>query len=199
MNTCCNKLLINECGMIRQVCVVWFDSAGGDASYHGLIRHPVESTPYVQLTDHPPPTFLLYNCPPWNFQLKVTKMPRHIYDNNSMKTWSPYLYPPYILPVHRTTICRIIIVYFYGLKSLFPTLFLLCAQQNVTTPVEIITNWWRFKTTLLHNKRANTLWDREGWRIIPPSEPTPLSAMWWIWIATLLTVLACYKTQRIWL
>ena len=154
------------------LCGFWFDSGGDDASYHGLIRHPVESTPYVQLTDHPPPTFLLYNCPPWNFQLKVTKMPRHIYDNNSnsMKTWSPYLYSPYTLPVHRTTICRIKIVYIYGLKSLFPTLFLLCAHQNVTTPVEIITNWWRFKTTLLHNKRANSL-ERGDESSLRPNQP----------------------------
>ena len=48
-------------------------------------------------------------------------------------------------------------------------------QQNVTAPLEIIANRRRFKTTLLHNNGANTLWDKEGWRIIPMSEPTPLS------------------------
>ena len=36
MNKCCNKLSINEYGMIRQVFVVWFDSGGDTASYHGV-------------------------------------------------------------------------------------------------------------------------------------------------------------------
>ena len=110
----------------------------------------------------PHPLFSLYYCPRWNFQSKVTKMPRHIQDSSPMKTWSPYLYSPYMLPPHRTTLCRMKNVCFYGLKSLFPMLFLLHAQPNMTAPLEIITSRRCFKTTLLHNNRANTLWDREG-------------------------------------
>ena len=129
----------------------------------------------------PQPLFSLYYCPPWNFQSKVTKMPRHIHNSNPMKTWSPHLYSPYILPAHRTTICRMKNVYFYGLKLLFPTLFLLRAQQNVTTPLKIITKRRRFKTTLLHSNRANTLWDREGSESsLRPNQPrSPLSVESW--------------------
>ena len=53
-----------------------------------------------------------------------TKMPRHIHENNPMKTWSPYLYSSCILPAHGTTICRMKNAYVYGFISLFPTLFL---------------------------------------------------------------------------
>ena len=138
---------------------LWFDSTA-----EGMMRHIMDwfvtlsNQPHTfKLTDHPPPTHSLYYCPPWNFQSKVTKMPRHIHDNKPMKTLSPYLYSLYILSAHRTTACRMKNVYFYGLKSLFPMLFLLRAQQNVTAPLEIITKRRRFKTTLLHNNRANTL------------------------------------------
>ena len=73
MNTCCNKLSINECGMIRQVFVVWFNSGGDDASYHGLDSSLCRINPIRSIDGSSPPTFLFYYCPPWNFQSKVTK------------------------------------------------------------------------------------------------------------------------------
>ena len=136
MNTCCNKLLINKCGTIRQVFVVWFDSGRDDASYHGLIRHPVESTPCTFIAHHK------------IFNRKLQKW--HVIYTITIQ-WKPgvhiYTHLTHCLPTGQT-MCRMKNVYFYGLKSPFPTLFLLCAQQNVTTPLEIIANWWCFKTTL---------------------------------------------------
>ena len=169
-----NKLSINKCGVIRQVFVVWFNSGGDDASYHGVDSSSCRNNPIRSIDGSSPTPFLLYHCPPWNFQSKVIKMARRIHDTNPMKTWNPCLCIPCILSAHRTTICGMKHVYFYGLKSLFPMLVLLRAEQNVITPLEIIANSYRFKTTLLRNNRANTFWAREGWRIIFPPEPTPL-------------------------
>ena len=94
------------------VFVVWFDSGGDDATYHGVDSSPCRINPIRSIDGSPTPTFLPYYCPPLNFQPKVAKMPRLIHDNDPIKNRSPYLYSPYMLPAHRTTICRMKMVTF---------------------------------------------------------------------------------------
>ena len=107
MNTSCNKLSINECGMIRQVFVVWFDSGGHDAYIMGLIHHPVKSTPLVQLTDHPHPLFLFIIA---NHEISNPKLQKcHVIYTITIQ-WKPGVnaYTHFTYWMNN--------VYFYGLK-----------------------------------------------------------------------------------
>ena len=118
INTC-NKLLINECGMIRQVFVIWFDSGGDDASHHGVDSSPCRINPIRSIDGLSPTSFFCFIIANHEFFNRKFKK-YHVICTITIrwKNWSAYLYSHYKLRAHRTTICQMKNIYFNGLKSL---------------------------------------------------------------------------------
>ena len=129
----------------------------------GLIRHPSNQPHTFNWRIIPHPLFALLWPTLFFFNRKLQK--RHVIYTITTQ-WKPGVHIQYT----HLTYCMHTGQLYLGWKCLLlwlkitfcPMLFLLRAQQNVTTPLELIAKRRRFKTTLLHNNRANTLWDTEG-------------------------------------
>ena len=165
--------------MICQVFVVWFGSGGDNASYHGVDLLPCRINPIHSNDGSSHTDFFLFIIA--HHEIFNRKLQKCLVIYTVTIQWKPgiHIYTHLIYCLSTGKLYVGWKMFTYGLNSIFPTLFLLCAQQNVTTPLEIIANRWRFKTNLLHNNRGNTVRDREGWLIIPPSKPTSLSPTAW--------------------
>ena len=58
----CNELSVNECGVIRQVFVVWFDRGADGASYHWVDSSPCWTNPIRSIDGSSPIHFFFFFC-----------------------------------------------------------------------------------------------------------------------------------------
>ena len=134
MNTCLNKPSINECGIIRQVFVVWFASGGDDVSYHGVDSSPCRINPMCSIDGSSPTHFFCFFIVHHEiFNRKLQKC--HVIYTITIQ-WKPGVH--IILTWHIACPHNYMSDEKCLLLWLKITLFLLRAQQNVTAPLEIL-------------------------------------------------------------